>query len=63
MKLLRNIQPKLKPVELNSITETELFHLKNGVPVYSINAGTEEVMRVEFVFDAGQVIQCCLKDQ
>jgi zinc protease len=55
MKLLRNIQPELKPVELNSIPEAESFHLKNGVPVYILNAGSEELMRVEFIFDAGQV--------
>jgi zinc protease len=55
MKLQRKIQPELLPVDLKSIPEAELFHLKNGVPVFIINAGTEEVMRVEFIFDAGQV--------
>jgi zinc protease len=55
MALERKIPPDIKPVELKSIPEAELFYLKNGVPVYIIDAGTEELMRVEFIFDAGQV--------
>ena len=55
MKLQRRIQPEIRPVELKRIPEVELFYLKNGVPVYIIYAGTEELMRAEFIFDAGQV--------
>lgn len=55
MKLKRNIQPEIRPVELKSIPEAEFFCLKNGVPVYIIEAGSEELMRVEFIFDAGQI--------
>jgi len=31
----------------------EYFELDNGVPVYSINAGTQEVLQIELVFYAG----------
>ena len=31
----------------------EYFTLDNGVPVYTINAGTQEVLQVELVFYAG----------
>lgn len=55
MKLHRSIQPRIRPVELKKLPEAELFLLKNGVPVYFIDAGSEELMRIEFVFDAGQV--------
>lgn len=55
MTLKRNIPPEIQPVELKKIPEAELFRLKNGIPVYLINAGSEELMRVEFIFDAGQV--------
>ncbi|MBA4321251.1 MAG: hypothetical protein C0408_00390 [Odoribacter sp.] len=55
MKLNRRTQPEIRPVELNSIPEAELFCLKNGVHVYIIEAGTEELMRIDFIFDAGQV--------
>ncbi len=51
----RKIPPHIRPVELKSIPEPELLKLNNGVPVYIINAGTEELMRIEFIFDAGQV--------
>jgi len=36
-----------------SLKPYEKFSLDNGVPIYSINAGAEEVMVVEFVFFAG----------
>ena len=55
MKLKRKMQPEIRPVELESIPEAELFYLKNGIPIYIIDAGSEELMRVEFIFDAGQV--------
>jgi predicted Zn-dependent peptidase len=38
-----------------SIQEAKSFRLNNGVPVFLIEAGTEEIMRLEFVFRAGQV--------
>jgi zinc protease len=55
MKLQRRIQPGIRPVELKSIPQAELFCLSNGVPVYIIDAGTEELMRVDFIFEAGQI--------
>jgi zinc protease len=55
MSLKRNIQPEIRPVELQSIPESERFCLKNGVPLYIIDAGSEELMRAEFIFNAGQI--------
>ena len=40
-----NLHLELKPYEK--------FVLKNGVEVYSINAGAEDVMMIEGVFNAG----------
>ena len=40
-----NFHLELKPYEK--------FTLDNGVPVYAINAGAEEVMSVEIIFFAG----------
>lgn len=40
---------KLKPYEL--------FHLDNGVPVYSINAGAQDVLQIEMVFFAGNFFE------
>jgi len=44
-----NFRLELKPYEK--------FTLDNGVPVYAINAGAEEVMSVEIVFFAGNSIE------
>jgi zinc protease len=55
MKLQRKIQPLIWPVELKSIPEADLCYLDNGIPVYLINAGTQELMRVEYIFNAGQI--------
>jgi zinc protease len=55
MKLQRKMQPLIRPVELNNIPDADLCNLDNGIPVYLINAGTEELMRVEYIFNAGQI--------
>ncbi len=39
------------------IQEAEKINLKNGVPVYCINAGTQEIVRLEIYFDAGIIRQ------
>jgi zinc protease len=52
---LQRIQPSVFPVEKVVIPEAKSYKLTNGVPVYTIEAGTEEVMRLEFIFRAGQV--------
>jgi predicted Zn-dependent peptidase len=55
MNNLQRIQPPVFPVERVIIPEVKLLHLTNGVPVYVIDAGTEEIMRLEIAFGAGQV--------
>ena len=40
---------KLKPYNL--------FHLDNGVPVYAINAGAQDVLQIEMVFYAGNFFE------
>ena len=55
MNNLHRIQPPVLPVEKVVIPEVLSFRLNNEVPVYLIEAGTEEIMRLEFTFRAGQV--------
>jgi zinc protease len=52
---LQRIQPPVFPVEKVIIPEAKSVRLNNGVPVYMIEAGTEDIMRFEFVFKAGQI--------
>jgi zinc protease len=55
MNNLQRIQPLVFPVEKVVIPESKSFRLNNGIPVYMIEAGTEDIMRLEFIFRAGQV--------
>jgi predicted Zn-dependent peptidase len=55
MENLQRVQPPVFPAEKVVIPEAVSFRLDNGIPVYLIEAGTEDIMRVEFTFKAGQV--------
>jgi zinc protease len=55
MTTLQRIQPPVFPIEKVSIPEAGTYTLRNGIPVFLIEAGTEDVMRIEFTFRAGQV--------
>lgn len=59
--LNRKIAPEIKDaVEFNlQLKQAEQFTLNNGIPVYSINAGAQEVTMIELVFYAGN----CYEDQ
>jgi zinc protease len=53
--LNRKEQPRLITVSPGIIPEAEKAVLTNGVIVYLINAGTEELMKLDFIFEAGQI--------
>ena len=55
MNNLQRVQPPVFPVEKVLIPEAKFFSLSNGVPVYLIEAGTEDIMRIEFIFKAGLI--------
>lgn len=55
MEKLQRVRPTVYPVEKVIIPDATSFSLNNGVKVYEIEAGTEDIMRLEFVFKAGQV--------
>jgi predicted Zn-dependent peptidase len=55
MNNLQIVQPPVFPVEKVVIPDAKSFRLNNGVPVYLIEAGTEDIMRIEFIFKAGLV--------
>lgn len=54
MEELRRIQPPVFPVGIPRLPEASSYLLDNNVQVFLIHAGTEEVVRVEFTFKAGQ---------
>lgn len=49
----RTQQPDFGKVEGIELLEPKVQHLDNGIPVFSIDAGEQEVLKVELVFDAG----------
>ncbi len=55
MENLKRIQPPVFPVEKVIIPEAEKVMLNNNIPVYLIESGTEDIMRLEFTFRAGEV--------
>src|SRR5574337_1227847 len=53
MSLDRIHAPEFQPVSRIHLLQAEKQQLKNGIPVYMLNAGTQEVVKIEFLFGAG----------
>ena len=54
MKIInRNIAPAFKLIEKININKPKIIKLHRSIPVYVLNAGTEDVIRMEVVFNAG----------
>jgi predicted Zn-dependent peptidase len=49
--------PPVIPVEPGKIPEARFARLSNRIPVYMIEAGTEDIMRIDFTFMAGQAAE------
>ncbi|MBI5541406.1 MAG: insulinase family protein [Bacteroidia bacterium] len=52
-RLNRNIAPDFKLIDKININTPFIFMLHDTIPVYVLNAGTEDVIRMEVVFNAG----------
>ncbi|HLG03733.1 MAG TPA: pitrilysin family protein [Bacteroidia bacterium] len=53
MTIDRTKEPPFHSVEKVHLLQAEQKKLSNGIPVYLLDAGTQEVVRLEFIFDAG----------
>lgn len=53
----RKISPAFKTVEKIEMIRASEKSLKNKIPVYSIHAGTQELIKIEFLFSAGMYQQ------
>ena len=47
--------PVVKQASPETIPEARFIRLKNNIPVFIIEAGSEKVIRLEFIFDAGHL--------
>ena len=55
--LNRTIQPIVNPIAHIDIIQAEKRILSNGIPVYYVNAGSQDVVKIDFIFDAGTWFQ------
>lgn len=55
--LNRTIQPTVNPIEHIDIVKAEKRLLSNGIPVHFVNAGTQDVVKIDFIFEAGTWFQ------
>ncbi|MBL7884737.1 MAG: insulinase family protein, partial [Bacteroidia bacterium] len=53
----RTIAPAFKAIEKIEMMKAAEKRLNNNIPVYSINAGTQELIKIEFLFSAGMYQQ------
>ena len=50
----RTIAPLLREITSLQLPKPEIIHLDNGIPVYITRMGTQPVVRMELVFEAGR---------
>jgi len=55
--LNRSIPPVVNSIENIDIVQAEKRCLSNGIPVYFINAGSQDVVKIDFIFEAGTWFQ------
>lgn len=53
----RTIQPAVNTIDHIDVVKAEKRLLGNGIPVHFINAGTQEVVKIDFIFEAGTWFQ------
>src|ERR1035437_8499296 len=53
----RKKSPAFKTIEKIAMIKASEQHLRNNIPVYSINTGTQELIKIEFLFSAGMYQQ------
>ncbi len=51
--LNRKIQPPVKPMTKLSVLDAEKIRLQNGIPLYVISGGEQDVFKLDLVFNSG----------
>ena len=49
--------PEIKAMEMQNIKLPQMVQLPNGVPLYMINEGVHEVVRLDLLFRGGYAVQ------
>jgi len=50
----RTIPPEIRDISKLTLPDYQLFKLDNGIPVYVVEMGTQEVLKLEVIFNAGR---------
>lgn len=53
----RKTQPRSHEITSVKLIEPTFFNLENGIPVYAIDAGTEDLIKLDLIFNAGSFYQ------
>src|ERR1035437_6628226 len=57
MSINRSIAPPIRDIETFNIVRAEKLKLTNNIPLYQLNTGTNELVKIEWVFEAGNWFQ------
>jgi len=57
MTLNRKLSPEFQTINKIDFIKAEEHQLNNNVPLYSINAGSQDIIKIEFLFSAGSRFQ------
>lgn len=57
MQLDRSVAPAIRQLEHFSILQPELHRMRNGMPLYVLSAGNEDVIRFDLLVRSGQLDQ------
>ncbi len=52
---MKDSKPDIFPAEKPAILSPQLLKLSNNIPVYLLNVGKEELVKIEFIFNAGSI--------
>ena len=50
----RSIQPQIKEIHKIHVPDFQTYTLDNGIPVYEVNLGTQDILKMEIIFQAGR---------
>ena len=50
----RTTAPQIKTVDTIDLLHVDKLHLDNGIPVYIINSGDQDIVKIDVVFEAGK---------
>ncbi|MFP4471568.1 MAG: M16 family metallopeptidase [Bacteroidales bacterium] len=53
----RKKRPDIKPIDPVALISPENYRLDNGSEVFAIHAGTEDLLRIDLIFEAGSIYQ------